>query len=218
MLSSIRSINAVAKVIETTQSRANLDELLGIGSFSLENVSHMLEQLEDDEKEESGHGHSHGHSHSHSHDGGDCKDAECGHGHGHAHSHQHGAGDCKEAGCSHGDADPPVPKKPKRSAHLSGVSSTGIEIDSPLDEKKFNEFMQNLLQEKARDLYRCKGVVAFAGTDDKFVFHGVHEQVAFGPAEEGWAPGQKKICKMVFIGKNLDKDALRKGLEAARAK
>ena len=27
--------------------------------------------------------------------------------------------------------------------------------------------MQNLLQEKARDLYRCKGVVAFAGTDDK---------------------------------------------------
>jgi hypothetical protein len=27
-----------------------------------------------------------------------------------------------------------------------------------------------------------------------------------------------QICKMVFIGKNLDKDALRKGLEAARAK
>ena len=26
--------------------------------------------------------------------------------------------------------------QPKRSAHLSGVSSTGIEIDSPLDEKK----------------------------------------------------------------------------------
>jgi hypothetical protein len=27
-----------------------------------------------------------------------------------------------------------------------------------------------------------------------------------------------QVCKMVFIGKNLDKDALRKGLEAARAK
>ena len=27
-----------------------------------------------------------------------------------------------------------------------------------------------------------------------------------------------QVCKMVFIGKNLDKDALRKGREAARAK
>ena len=59
--------------------------------------------------------------------------------------------------------------------------------------------MQNLLQEKARDLYRCKGVVAFAGTDDKFVFHGVHEQVAFGPDEEGWAPGQKKVLSTPLL-------------------
>jgi G3E family GTPase len=84
-------------------------------------------------------------------------------------------------------------------------------------QKKFNMFMSTLLQEKARDLYRCKGVVAFKGSDDKYVFHGVHEQVAFGPAEEGWAPGQKKVCKMVFIGKNLDRDSLRAGLEAAKA-
>jgi len=159
-------------------------------------VSHLLEQLEDDEKAESAHGHAHGHTHSHSHDGGDCKDAQCSHGshagHGHEHAHEHGDGDgdCKEAGCSHGA---PAPKKPKRSAHLSGVSSTGIEIDSPLVEAKFNEFMQKLLQEKARDLYRCKGVVAFAGSEDKYVFHGVHEQVSFAPTEEGWAPGQKKV-------------------------
>ena len=35
VVSSIRSINSIAKVIETTQARANLDELLGLGSFSL---------------------------------------------------------------------------------------------------------------------------------------------------------------------------------------
>jgi G3E family GTPase len=72
-----------------------------------------------------------------------------------------------------------VPKKPKRSSHLSGVSSTGIEINGLLDESKFNEFMTKLLQEKARDLYRCKGVLGFADKPNmKFVFHGVHEQVA----------------------------------------
>jgi len=211
VINSIRSINGLAHIIETTHSKANLDELLGIGSFSLENVSHMLEQLEDDDKPEAAHAHGHEHEHAH---GADCKDAACGHdaghGHSHGHSHEHGhAADCAEC-------DAPVPKKPKRSAHLSGVSSCGIEIDSPLDEKKFNDFMGNLLKEKARDLYRCKGVVAFEGSDEKYVFHGVHEQVSFGAAEDGWAPGAKRVCKMVFIGKNLDKDELRKGLEDAK--
>ena len=219
VVSSIRSINSIAKVIETTQARANLDELLGLGSFSLENVSHMLEQLEDDEAE-AGHGSGHGHAHGHTHEGGVCSDPSAhegghGHSHGHEHGHEHGHGDdCKE--CADLAAGAPA-KKPKRAAHLSGVSSTGIEVDGALDEKRFNAFMSKLLQEKARDLYRCKGVVAFAGTDKKFVFHGVHEQVAFGPADEDWAPGQKKVCKMVFIGKNLEKEALKKGLDLCKA-
>lgn len=94
VLNSIRSINSVAHIIETTHSKANLDQLLGIGSFSLENVSHMLEQLEDDDKAEAAHGHSHGHSHEHGH-GSECKDESCGHTHGHAHEHGHGE-DCSQ--------------------------------------------------------------------------------------------------------------------------
>ena len=93
----------------------------------------------------------------------------------------------------------------------------GISIDGELDREKFNNFMNDLIEKRRDDLYRCKGVVAFSGSEDKFVFHGVHEQVSFGPAEEGWAEGQEKICKMVFIGKNLDKDDLRKGLECTKA-
>ena len=119
VLNSIRSINSVAHVIETTHSKANLDQLLGIGSFSLENVSHMLEQLEDEDKPEPAHGHSHGHSHEHGH-GGECKDESCGHGHGHAahehgHAHEHGnGGDCAEC-------DAHVAKKVCRECALSCV-------------------------------------------------------------------------------------------------
>ena len=87
-----------------------------------------------------------------------------------------------------GGAHPSLRARSKGMAHERGTWSFG----------RFNEFMQKLLQEKARDLYRCKGVVAFAGSEDKYVFHGVHEQVAFGPTEEGWAPGQKKVrCQLV---------------------
>ena len=36
-----------------------------------------------------------------------------------------------------------------------------------------------VMQEKARDMYRCKGVLAFVGIDEKYVFHGVHDQVIY---------------------------------------
>eukprot|EP00281_Chroomonas_sp_CCMP1168_P019083 CAMPEP_0206237766 /NCGR_PEP_ID=MMETSP0047_2-20121206/14442_1 /ASSEMBLY_ACC=CAM_ASM_000192 /TAXON_ID=195065 /ORGANISM="Chroomonas mesostigmatica_cf, Strain CCMP1168" /LENGTH=529 /DNA_ID=CAMNT_0053662227 /DNA_START=21 /DNA_END=1610 /DNA_ORIENTATION=- len=203
----LRSINVTAKIIECQNSRVNLDELLGIGSFSLENISHMVEELSDEEgadecadpqcKEEHGHGHSHEHSHehghSHSHDA-DCKDESCTES-GHAHKH----------------------KKPKRSSHLSGVSSVGISFEGELDEKKFNMFMTTLLQAKANDLYRSKGVLKFKDSDEKFVFHGVHEQIEFGPSEVGWAEGEKRTVKMVFIGHNLNREELQKGIEGCKA-
>ena len=36
-------------MIECEKGRVNLDELLGLGSFSLSNVSHMVDVLSDDE-------------------------------------------------------------------------------------------------------------------------------------------------------------------------
>lgn len=80
----------------------------------------------------------------------------------------------------------------------------------------FNSFMTNLLAAKAADFYRTKGVLAFADQGDtKFVFQGVHEQVNFGPADHPWKAGDKKVSKMVFIGKNLDYEYLKSSLQAA---
>lgn len=71
----------------------------------------------------------------------------------------------------------------------------------------------DLLKERAADLYRTKGLLSFHGQGDtKFVFQGVHEQINFGPAKDAWAPGEERENKFVFIGKNLNKEELRKGL------
>jgi G3E family GTPase len=43
---------------------------------------------------------------------------------------------------------------------LSGVGSVGIVARGPLDEYRFNMFMRDLLAEKAKDIFRCKGVLA----------------------------------------------------------
>jgi hypothetical protein len=45
----------------------------------------------------------------------------------------------------------------------------------------------------------------------------VHEQVEFGPSEAGWADGEKVVIKMVFIGKNLDREALTSGIKGCKA-
>lgn len=73
--------------------------------------------------------------------------------------------------------------------------------------------MSGLLQAKAADLYRTKGVLAFANQGDiKFVFQGVHEQINFGPSDKPYQPDEPRITKMVFIGKNLDYEYLKESL------
>jgi G3E family GTPase len=53
------------------------------------------------------------------------------------------------------------PKRRRKQLHdLSGVGSVGIVARGALDEYRFNMFMKDLLQEKSKDIFRCKGVLA----------------------------------------------------------
>ncbi|KAH8084412.1 ATP binding protein [Aureococcus anophagefferens] len=94
----------------------------------------------------------------------------------------------------------------KKVHDLSMVSSCGIAVEGFLDVPKFNMFMAELLQARAADLYRTKGVLSFAGQGaQKFVFQGVHEQIDFGPAKTEWQKDEPRWSKIVFIGRNLDR-------------
>eukprot|EP00798_Chlamydomonas_sp_ICE-L_P000609 gene609-2037_t len=106
-------------------------------------------------------------------------------------------------------------KKKKKMLHdLSGISSVGIQVVGTLDESRFNMFMRDLLMEKAKDIYRCKGVLAVQGYgDQKFIFQGVHETICYGPANKPWQEGEEKVNKIVFIGKGLNRKALIKGFQ-----
>lgn len=97
--------------------------------------------------------------------------------------------------------------------NLDLVSSVGIKFEGNLHAQWFNIFMMDLLRERAADIYRSKGVLSFHGQGDtKFVFQGVHEQINFGPAREPWKADETRINKFVFIGKNLNREELVKGL------
>lgn len=156
-----------------------------------------------------GHEHEHGHSHAHEHDHHAPKDE---HHHEHSHDHKKHEHDHKhEHEHTHSEEKPK--KKKKKTHNLSLVSSVGFTIEGLLDVPQFNTFMTALLKAKAADIYRSKGILAFADQGDaKFVFQGVHDQINFGPSEKPWEEGEPRISKVVFIGKNLDYDYLQTSL------
>lgn len=117
------------------------------------------------------------------------------------------------------EVDPNFMDETKAKKHdLSGVSSVGIEIEGNMDFQKLNTFMMTLLQDRARDIYRSKGMLAFEGQGDtRFVFQGVHEQMNFGPADKPWTAGEPRKNKMVFIGRNLNREKLQEGFKGCLA-
>ncbi|GAB4819489.1 hypothetical protein N2152v2_006535 [Parachlorella kessleri] len=108
------------------------------------------------------------------------------------------------------------PRRRRKKLHdLSGVGAIGITARGPLDKHRFNMFMRDLLGEKARDIFRSKGVLSIKGQEKtKFMFQGVHETICFGPAASGWADGEEPINQIVFIGRNLNRKDLVDGLRS----
>ena len=93
----------------------------------------------------------------------------------------------------------------------------GIERDAEVAKDKLDTFIQWLMREKGPDLYRSKGALAVKGMSSKFVLQAVHMQFG-GKPQEPWKEGEKRCCKMVFIGKNLKREELNKKFEECLAK
>lgn len=118
----------------------------------------------------------------------------------HGTSHHHGEGHEHHKGHHHGHV------------HDSAVSSVSIVSEGTLDLDEVDDWLERLVDEKGDDLYRMKGVLSVEGSDMRYVFQGVHSTLDGCPAKP-WGPDEKRINKLVFIGRNLDEAALRKGFK-----
>ena len=103
-------------------------------------------------------------------------------------------------------------------AHDSSVSSVGIEAEGVADLQRLNAWLSGLLQEKGADIFRSKGVLSVAGSDDKFFFQGVHMLLTFGSSADGvgrpWGHNERRLNRLIFIGRNLDREALNASFHA----
>mgnify|MGYP001264897215 CR=1 FL=1 len=99
--------------------------------------------------------------------------------------------------------------------HDDEVTSVGISVAGDLDLKKLNRWISNLLRTQGPDIYRTKGVLSIEGMKERYVFQGVH-MLFDGRADRPWGNEPRKN-ELIFIGRNLDREALNLGFRACLA-
>lgn len=217
----IRALQPKARIIECDYADVDIEELLGTGAFDFEDVATSatwVQEIErpvgeehehhhhddDDDDEHEHHHHEHHHDHDHHEHGEGCT---CGHCH-----HHHGEGEAEEY----------------------GIQTMVYYRRQPFDIHKFDRFVST---KWPSNVIRTKGVIYFAhNTDMSFLFEqaGVQKKLteaglwyATAPADELAAmmarePGLRRdwdekygdrMIKLVFIGQNLDKEALTEELD-----
>jgi G3E family GTPase len=127
------------------------------------------------------------------------------HGSDHGHEHDHGHDHNDDAHGHH------------HHHHDDAIKAFVFQSHRPFDPAKLEEYMGALTQVYGQDMLRYKGVLFMNGTNRRMIFQGVHMLMG---ADVGrpWGKDEKPSTKIVFIGRNLPKDAILKGLEACLAR
>jgi G3E family GTPase len=100
--------------------------------------------------------------------------------------------------------------------HDPDIGSIGLEEARPLNAEKLNDWLSYLLQSRGQDILRMKGVLNIKDEPRRYVFHGVH-MVYDGQLERPWSAAAERRSRLVFIGRNLDRNELEAGLESCIA-
>ena len=92
------------------------------------------------------------------------------------------------------------------------MQSLSLRSDKPLDQDKFMPWLQELLAAEGQKILRSKGLMAFSGDDDRYVFQGVHMMLE-GSRQRAWKPDEKRESRLVFIGRELPEALIRDGFQ-----
>lgn len=188
----MRRINQGAQVLRSSHAQVDLNLILGIGGFDSGAAlidPHFLDEHHD---------HDHEHGHGHGEDGHECGE-RCGH-----------AG--ATAAAPEGVCGLPENTGARGHAHDPSVESVSLTFSAPFDRRQLDAWLAQLLAAHGDDLFRLKGILAIAGDSRRHVLQAVHRVLDLRPAD-AWPYGEPHLSKLVFIGRNLDRDTLKAGLD-----
>ena len=226
----IRAIQPKARIIDCDYCDVPFGEILDTELFDFDevatsatwiqriegNVDETLETLKPIENHEHDHGHEHEHHHEYHHEHGECHDPHC-----HCHDHHH---ECYDPHChchNHGDE--------------YGISTFVYYRRRPMSLNRFDEFVARHWD---KGIIRCKGMCYFEEEYDMcYLFEQAGKQFDLKQAGAFYATMPKeelmqmiaqdpvlqrdwdecygdRMQKLVFIGQNMDKEAIIKALDA----
>ena len=98
--------------------------------------------------------------------------------------------------------------------HEQEVTSMSAIFTGDLNINKLHLWIGNLMREFGQDLFRYKGVLSVKGIQKKYIFQGVHMLFSGDYSDEvaQWKEDEERVCRFVFIGRNLDHKMLEQGL------
>ena len=192
----IKVINPSARIYRTERSNVDLSKILDLGAFdldrALENDPQFLEHGHEDHVCGPDCGHYHDH---HDHHGHDHHDHDHEHDH-HGHDHHH-----------HDHAPSPIHDVSVQSISLRGGA---------MNPKKFFPWIEKITQVQGPNILRLKGIIAFDQDDERYVVQGVH-MIIEGNHQRAWKEGEKRESKLVFIGRELDREKIENSFRACEA-
>ena len=194
----VRAINPSARIYKTTRSGVDLARVLDQGAFNLEkaleNDPHFLDHDHPDHVcgPDCDHDHHH-HGHEHHHDHDHACGPDCNHDHHHDRDHGH-----------HHHAPSPI-----HDVTVQSISLRGGEMNPD----RFFPWIQKVTQTDGPNILRLKGIIAFKDDEERYVVQGVH-MIVEGDHQRPWKEGEKRESRLVFIGRNLDREKLERSFHA----
>ena len=209
----VRAINPSARIYRAERSKIDLSKVLNQGAFNLEraleNDPHFLDHDHPDHvcgpDCDHDHGHDHGHHH-HAHD------------HGHDHHHDHECGpNCNHDHHHHDHHDHGHHDHKAEMAPIHDVTVTSVSLrGGDMNPDRFFPWIQKVTQTIGPNILRLKGIIAFKGDEERYVVQGVH-MIIEGDHQRPWKDGEKRESRLVFIGRDLDREKLEKSFKACEA-